>query len=208
MPDIELYYARTGNSLRAAIAVELAALEVRKCELNLASKEHKQDWFVKINPAGAVPVLVERGGDGETFVLTQSGAIMNHLLERRRPDLWPRAPADKARCMASFIAALGDVAVQNGLARYLESMPDASKFVFDRLLASVSAAFVEVKKRSFLCGESKTIADYAHLPVIYMREPALAALPEFKHVIAWLDRMKCDPAVARAIDWAGLQLRA
>lgn len=53
MPDTTLYYARTGNSLRAAMAVELAGIEVRKHEMNLAGKEHKQDWFVALNPAGA-----------------------------------------------------------------------------------------------------------------------------------------------------------
>ena len=208
MFDAELYYARTGNSLRAVIAVELAGIEVRKHELNLPGMEHKQDWFIKLNPAGAVPVLVERDGD-DTMVLTQSGAIMAHLVDRHRPDLWPAAPADKSLCMASFIAALSDVAVQNSLARwYLESMPDASRFVFGRLTDSILAAFATVKNQPFLCGQSKTIADYAHLPVIYMREHALAAMPEFKHVSAWLARMQDDPAVARAVAYAGLQLKA
>ncbi|MDD9822719.1 MAG: glutathione S-transferase family protein [Gammaproteobacteria bacterium] len=208
MFDAELYYARTGNSLRAVIAVELAGIEVRKHELNLPGMEHKQDWFIKLNPAGAVPVLVERDGD-DTMVLTQSGAIMAHLVDRHRPDLWPQAPADKSLCMASFIAALSDVAVQNSLARwYLESMPDASRFVFGRLTDSILAAFATVKNQPFLCGQSKTIADYAHLPVIYMREHALAAMPEFKHVSAWLARMQDDPAVARAVAYAGLQLKA
>ncbi|MDD9811440.1 MAG: glutathione S-transferase family protein [Gammaproteobacteria bacterium] len=206
MPDTTLYYARTGNSLRAAVAVELAGIEARKRELNLAGGEHKQDGFLELNPAGAVPVLVERDGD-DTMVLTQSGAIMNHLVERHRPDLWPAAPADKSRCMASFIAALSDVAVQNGLARYLESMPEASRFVFDRLTDSIRAAFAPVAEQPFLCGESKTVADYAHLPVIYMREHALTDMPEFEHVIAWLARMKDDAAVARAVEYAGAQLK-
>jgi len=205
MPDATLYYARTGNSLRAAIAVELAGVTVDKRAMDLPGREHKQDWFVALNPAGAVPVLVEHDGD-DAFVLTQSGAILNHLVERHRPDLWPQAPADKSRCMASFIAALGDVAVQNGLARYLESMPEASAFVFNRLIDSIRASFVAVERQPFLCGDTKTIADYAHLPVIYMREHALAARPEFDHVTAWLARMKDDPAAARALEYAGLQL--
>ena len=33
MSNIDLYYARSGNSLRAAIAVELAGLDVQKHEL-------------------------------------------------------------------------------------------------------------------------------------------------------------------------------
>jgi len=207
MPDTTLYYARTGNSLRAAIAVELAGLEVHKHPLNLPGKEHKQDWFVNINPAGAVPVLVEGSGD-ETLVLAQSGAIMAHLVDRHRPDLWPQTPAEKSLCRASFIAGLSDVAVQNALARYLEPMPDASRFVFDRLTGSISAAFAKVAGQPFLCGQSKTVADYAHLPVIYMREHALATMPRFRHVTDWLARMKEDAAASRALAWAGMQLAA
>lgn len=208
MPNSTLYYARTGNSLRAAVAVELAGIEVDRRTVDMPGGEHKRDWFVALNPAGAVPVLVERDGD-DAFALAQSGAIMNHLLERHRPELWPQVPADKSRCMASFIAALSDVAVQNSLARwYLDAMPDAYRFVFDRLIDSIRAAFAPVKTQPFLCGDDKTIADYAHLSVIYMRAPALAALPEFEHVTAWLARMQDDPAVARAVDWAGLQLEA
>jgi len=206
MPDTTLYYARTGNSLRAAVAVELAGVAVDKRAMDLPGREHKQDWFVALNTAGAVPVLVEHDGD-DVFVLTQSGAILNHLVDRHRPDLWPAAPADKSRCMASFIAALGDVAVQNGLARYLESMPEASAFVFDRLIDSIRASFVAVETQPFLCGDTKTIADYAHLPVVYMREHALAERSEFDHVTAWLARMKDDPAAARAVEYAGLQLK-
>jgi len=207
MPDTTLYYARTGNSLRAAVAVELAGVQVERRAIDLPGREHKQDWFVALNPAGAVPVLVERDGDAE-FVLTQSGAILNHLVDRHRPDLWPAAPADKSRCMASFIAALSEVAVQNSLARwFLESMPDAYQFVFDRLIDSIRASFVAVETQPFLCGARKTIADYAHLPVIYMREHALAARPEFDHVTAWLARMKDDPATSRAVEYAGLQLK-
>lgn len=206
MSDWNFYHARTGNSLRAAIAVELADLDVQRHELNLSEKDQKQDWFLDINPAGTVPVLVESGGD-VPLVLTQSGAIMETLISRHRPDLWPTAHAARSRCMASFMAALSDIAVPNAFALYLEFAPEASAFVLDRLFKSIQDVFVIAKEQPFLCGQSKTIADYAHLPVVYMREHALSTRPEFGHVLNWLERMRHDPAIESAIAYSGVQFQ-
>lgn len=206
MPEMELYHGRTGNSLRAAIAVELACPDIGKNELNLAGKEHRQDWFLRINPAGMVPVLVERSG-GEILILTQSGAIMDYLLSRHCPELWPKTSAGRALCMASFVAAVSDVAVQNAVARYLADSPDSSRFVLDRVVTSILDAFQSVRNQPFLFGQSKTIADYSHVPVVYMRASLLATFAECGHILDWLERMKQDPAVGRAIAYAGLQLQ-
>ena len=40
-------------------------------------EERKQPWFLKLNPAGAVPVYEEDG-----WVLTQNGAILNYLADK------------------------------------------------------------------------------------------------------------------------------
>lgn len=201
----ELYRSRTGNSLRAAIAVELAGLDVRRQELNFSDGEHGQDWFLKINPAGMVPVLVERNCD-ETLI--QSGAVMDFPVSRHCPNLWPKSFSGRVLCMASCVAALGDVAVRNAAARCLAHAADAYRLVLDRLVKSILDAIPSVRIQPFLFGQSRTIADYADLPVFHMRAPLLAAIPEFRHVLDWLERMKQDPAVDRAIAYAGLQLQA
>ena len=40
-------------------------------------EERQQPWFLKLNPAGAVPVFEEDG-----WVLTQNGAILNYLADK------------------------------------------------------------------------------------------------------------------------------
>ena len=60
-----LYFSRTGNSLRAAIAVELAPIEVDRQFLDMARREHKAPDFLAINPAGAVPVFVDVRDSGD-----------------------------------------------------------------------------------------------------------------------------------------------
>lgn len=202
----DLYFARSGNSLRAALAVELSGVEISKHLLDLAANEHKADWFTRLNPAEAVPVLVETSSKTR-FVLTQSGAIMEHLFRQHRPNMWPDDPVLRGYCSALTLSALSDIAVQNALARYLStSNPDAAKFVFARMISAARAAFEPLYKSAYLCGSSATIADYAHFPVAFMRESYLRDSSEFEHVIEWLERLKTEAAVAKAISYSGLQL--
>jgi glutathione S-transferase len=190
LPEIDFYFARSGNSLRAAIALELSDVPFEKYELDMSQNAHKSETFLEINPAGHVPVLVLKTPNGHT-ILPQSGAIMEYLLSRHRPELIPEGELARATCNSIVLAALSDVAIQNALARYLSKHDDASRFVLDRMLADLRALFETVKTAPYLCGNRVTIADYAHFPVVYMRAPQLRKLPDFNHVLDWLERMSC-----------------
>jgi GST-like protein len=205
MPDLDLYYARSGNSLRAAIALELSGVPYKRHELDLARQQQKSESFLALNPAGHVPVMIVTRPDGRA-ALPQSGAIMDYLLRQHRPDLYPVDEIARASCTATFLAALSDLAIPNALARYLSAQPEAARFVLDRMLADLRALFRPVETTRFLCGDAVTIADYAHFPVLYMREARLRSEPDYGHVLRWLDRMKADPAVTRAVAFSGLQI--
>lgn len=202
----ELYYSRTGNSLRAAIAVELAGIKPHLHAVDLALDEHNTPEFLKLNPAGKIPVLVEYGDSQTPLVLTQSGAILEYLIERYRPDLLPNDPAEKALARTYSLAALSDIAIQNALARYLSSHPSAAEFVLQRTLHAIDATFESLQHQLFFGGTAANIADYANVPVIYMREALLRNTPNTSHILDWLGRMKDDAAVHRAIEYAGKQL--
>ncbi|MEM7070977.1 MAG: glutathione S-transferase family protein [Pseudomonadota bacterium] len=203
----DFYFARSGNSLRAAIALELSGQMFNKHKIDMSQKAHKSEAFLNINPAGHVPVLVITKPDGRA-TLPQSGAIMEYLFRQFCPDLIPKDEIARARCNAVFIAALSDVAMQNAFARYLSSHRDVVQFIFSRMLSDLRALFEPVKKTPYLCGYSPTIADYAHFPVIYMRALQFSKLEGLTHVLDWLDRMSADAAVARATSYCGLQLEA
>ena len=74
--------------------------------------------------------------------------------------------------------------------------------------ADLRALFCPVETTPYLCGNAVTIADYAHFPVVYMRETRLRSEPDCSHVLRWLDRMKADSAVARAVAFSGLQIES
>ena len=202
-----LYFSRTGNSLRAAIAVELAGIEVDKQFLDMARREHKAPEYLAINPAGAVPVFVDVRDSGDPAPpLVQSGAILEYLLSRHRPELVPTDPLERARTLALVLNAVSDIAVQNALMRYLAEHAESAAFLRARLLSAIAATFSALPASGHFGGAAPNIADFAQFPVIYMREAMLRAHGDFAHVMAWLDRMKEIEAVKAAVAYAGLQL--
>lgn len=205
-PRFDFYFARSGNSLRAAIALELCDVPFQKHELDMSQNDQKSETFLAINPAGRVPALVLNTADGRTTVLPQSGAIMEYLLRQHRLDLFPEDETERAICNAVFIGALSDLAIQNALARYLSMNVKASRFILDRMLSDLRALFEPVKTSPYLCGKKVTIADFAHFPVVHMRAPQLRQLTDFAHVLDWYDHMRTNPAIVRAVSYAGLQI--
>ena len=203
----QLHHSRSGNSLRAAIAVELAGIEVERCFLDLRKGEHKTPEFLAINPAGAVPAYVERReADGPGAVLTQSGAILGYLLARHRPELVPADPFDHARAQSLVMGAVSDITVQSGLMRYLADQAESVAFLRKRLLSAIAATFSALPASGYFGGESANIADFAQFPVIYMREALLRSEGGFGPVLDWMDRMHEIEAVKTAVGYAGLQL--
>ncbi|KAJ6219730.1 hypothetical protein RDWZM_005542 [Blomia tropicalis] len=79
---IELYYHILSPLARsvASLAKHLG-LEVNIKELNMMAGEHKNPEFLKLNPAHAIPVIVDNG-----FVLTESRAILQYLANKYASD--------------------------------------------------------------------------------------------------------------------------
>jgi GSH-dependent disulfide-bond oxidoreductase len=89
-PELELYGAKTGNSLRAAIGLSEAGLSYRIRHVDLQSGEQRGRAHLALNPAGKVPVLVVRSSAAtSTTVVTQSNAILFYAAERSPDRLLP-----------------------------------------------------------------------------------------------------------------------
>jgi glutathione S-transferase len=74
---MRLYGYRNGRTLRALWALEEVAAEYEYTEVDIMRDGARQPWFLKINPAGKVPVLVDDGA-----VITESAAVCMHLAEK------------------------------------------------------------------------------------------------------------------------------
>lgn len=95
-------YFRSSAAYRVRIALNLKGLAYEPRFVHLAHSEQQAPDFLRLNPQGRVPVLID---DGRVF--TQSLAIVEYLEEGHpEPPLLPRHPADRAyvRSLAQLIA--------------------------------------------------------------------------------------------------------
>ena len=91
---MKLYgYCRSSAAFRVRIALNLKGLEYKQTSLHLRQNQQYGDDYLKLNPQGLVPALV----DGNE-VATQSLAIMEYLDETHpKPPLLPNTAAGRAR---------------------------------------------------------------------------------------------------------------
>ena len=67
---IDLYTSPTPNGWKASIMLEEIGLPYEVKPIRLDKLEQKEDWFLKINPNGRIPAMVDRdAGDLVVFEL-------------------------------------------------------------------------------------------------------------------------------------------
>jgi glutathione S-transferase len=74
---MQLYEFAPTRSIRVRWMLQELGVDFESITVNLAAGEHRRPEFLKINPAGKVPVLVD-----DDLVLTESVAILLYLAEK------------------------------------------------------------------------------------------------------------------------------
>src|SRR5438067_13336755 len=107
---IDLFTSATGNGRRAAVMLEECGLPYKAHKIDLTKGDNKQPQFLKMNPAGAIPVIVDHEGPGgKSIIVSQSGAILLYLAEKTGKFM-PKDPAKRAHAYQWFMQAATDVA--------------------------------------------------------------------------------------------------
>ncbi|UKJ76235.1 glutathione S-transferase family protein [Azospirillum brasilense] len=199
---IDLYYANSGNSLRALIALEEGGSAFRGHKLDLLRNEHRTPEFLALNPVGAVPVMIDHRTDGEPIVLSQSGAIMLHVAERTGR-LIPPDPRRRLAALQWFMLAVSDANPASAALLYVgRDVPDATPattaFLEGRLLNIMRGCETRLTGRDFLADEL-SLADLALFPVVRMRRGLLEGAGGFDRLLGWADRIAALPSVIRAV---------
>ncbi|WAP67668.1 glutathione S-transferase family protein [Jiella pelagia] len=101
MARMKFFYAPGACSLASHIALEEAEADFEAVRIDTAKGEQKTADYLKINPKGRVPALV----DGN-FIVTENPAILRYVaVTHPDKELWPAEPWGEARC-AEWLAFL------------------------------------------------------------------------------------------------------
>jgi len=91
---VKLYEFGPTRSMRVRWTLQELGVDFQPVSVDLRKGEHKSPQFLRINPAGKVPVLV----DGDR-VLTESVAIVLYLADKYADrNLMPTRVADRGEC--------------------------------------------------------------------------------------------------------------
>ena len=89
---------RTSATYRVRVAMNLKGVPRQERNVNLDAGEQRSEAFLKINPLGAIPALIDHEGGQAALPLTQSLAIVEFLDESYpAPALLPADPHGRAR---------------------------------------------------------------------------------------------------------------
>jgi GST-like protein len=200
---IELYTFDTSNGRRAAIVLEECGLPYRAHRVDLMKGEQKSAAFLQLNPAGAIPVIVDPDGPGgKPLTLAQSGAIAIYAAEKTGRFL-PRDPAQRASALQWLMFAVTDAAAASGLIFFEAAlMPDKSApnaaFAEQRLLRYLRVADAQLASRDWLAGEL-SIADFALYPVCAVRKSVIDGAGDLGSLARWMAALAARPGVAKGM---------
>ena len=95
--QLTLYECAATRSDRVKFLLEEIEVPYEKKSLDLLKGEHKSQEFLKINPLGTVPFVVD---NEEGISLTESGAICNYLARKFKHKLY--YPDNNAKALAEY----------------------------------------------------------------------------------------------------------
>lgn len=204
---IDLYVGITGNAMRAAIALAESGLPHRVHKLNLMQGEQRGAAFLKINPAGRVPAIVDSAGpthpNGKPLTLSQSGAILIYIANKSgSPQFWPKNDIGKIEALQWTLQACTDAAPLAGIifqSNYFAPVksPENIAFFENRLVNVLKEANAQLKGRDYLAGEI-SIADFALYPIVRFWAEMIEARG-LKDLSAWAKRVGARPAVKAGV---------
>ena len=203
MSEITLYTAPTANGWKASIALEELGIDYDVEYLHFNKNEQKTPEFLKLNPNGRIPVIVDH--DNDDFVLAESGAILLYLAERSGR-LWPTDPKLRHQAMQWLMFQMSAIGPMLGQAMFFQRIA-APKGIVDeyateryvteskRLLCVLNDA---LRDQEYLCGEYSMV-DIATFPWARAYRWANVDVSDLTHLTAWLARVEAREAVQRGL---------
>jgi len=195
---IDFYSAATPNGYKVAIALEELALPYQLHTLDIAAREQKQEWFLRINPNGRIPAIVDRAAGG--FSIFESGAILIYLAEMTGR-LIPTSAKGRSEVLQWLMFQMAGIGPVQGQAHaFVHYMPQQIPAAIARFRNEARRLYEVLDRRlsdrAYLCGDL-SIADIATWPWIRRYAWPGVDVSGLQHLMRWHDVMAVRPACQR-----------
>jgi GST-like protein len=200
---IDVYTADTPNGVKVSIALEELEVPYRVHRIDLGAGEQKRPEFLRLNPNGRIPVIVDPDGPGGVpLSVFESGAILWYLAEKF-PGLMPRDATERVRALEySFfqVGGIGPMFGQAGwFARHSEQVPLAIERYQTEAQRLTAVLESRLQSAPWLAGQTYSVADIMSFGWLRAPQYAGVRLDVYPAVKDWVGRMAARPAVARGL---------
>jgi GST-like protein len=201
---IELYSWTTPNGHKIHIMLEETGLPYRVHKVNLGAKEQTSPDFLKINPNGKIPAIVDtEGPDGKPLAIFESAAILVHLAQKSGMFL-PAEPRARYATLEWLMFQIANIGPMYGQAFHFRSVaPERVPYAIDRYTNEVGRLLGVVDRRlseqAYLAGPEYTIADIAAWPWLRNSHSFGFNMENYPNVQRWVSAIAERPSVRRGL---------
>ncbi len=192
---LQLYcFGESGNSYKAALALELSGLDWEPVYVDFFGGQARSPEFRTLNVMGEAPALV----DGD-LTLTQSGVIQNYVVEKSGK-LGGKDSTENREILRWILWDNHKLSSPAGMTRFLihflpkDKQPEGViPFMQGRLKAAYATLNTHLEGRDWIVGDHMTIADLTCCGYLYYPEEFGFNRADWPHIDAWLTRISDTP---------------
>ncbi|KAH6911131.1 glutathione S-transferase [Coprinopsis sp. MPI-PUGE-AT-0042] len=199
------------EELKTAYPDKTTFIDYHATKIDISTNIQKEDWFIKLNPNGRIPVLIDQSRNN--FAVFETSAILLYLAQHYDPEykFWfspETQPNEYSEMIQWLFFAHGGIGPMQGQNHHFnkyapEDIPYGKKRYLDETKRLYGVLDIRLKDREYLAGTGKgkySLADIKTFPWIKIHAHAsIPTLDEFPNLKAWLER--CVAREASEVGW-------
>ena len=198
---IDLYTSNTPNGYKVSIMLEELKLPYNVIAVDLVKKEQKKAEYLKLNPNGRIPTIVDR--ENKNFVVFESGAILIYLAEKTG-QLLPEHPEKRSVVLQWLMFQMGGIGPMQGQAHvFYRYAPEKIEYAINRYQKETFRLYQvlddQLKENEYLADDF-SIADIATWPWVRRHRWAGVEIEKLFNLRRWMENLENRPAFQKGIE--------
>ena len=169
--------------------------------VDLVKKEQKKTGYLKLNPNGRIPAIVDQ--ENENFVVFESGAILIYLAEQSGK-LLPEHPDKRSVVLQWLMFQMGGIGPMQGQAHvFFRYAPEKIEYAINRYQNETFRLYKvlddQLKEKEYLADDF-SIADIATWPWVRRHKWAGVEIEKLSNLRRWMGNLENRPAFQKGIE--------
>lgn len=200
---IDFYVLTSPNVQKIFIMLEELELPYRTIKVDVFQGDQFKPEFLKLNPNGKIPVIVDHEGPGGAFTVFESGAILLYLADKTGRFL-PTDTIQRFQVLQWLMIQLTGVGPMFGqLTHFKRFAPAGNLYSLSRYQTEVLRLYDVLEQRlarsPYLGGAEYSVADIATFPWTRNHEWQGVKWDDHPNLGRWFSAIMERPAVKRAL---------